>query len=200
MEKFERLDAVAVPMPTPNIDTDQLIPARFLRKPRKQGMATYLFHDLRFEKDGTEKPGFVLHQPAYRGARIIVAERNFACGSSREQAVYALYDFGIRAVIAPSFADIFFGNSFQNGLLPITLPADQVAALLAALAAEPGAHVAVDLEAQQVTGPDGTTYGFEIDPFRKHCLLQGVDQIGFTLGFEREIAAFERSADGSAPG
>ncbi len=191
MEKFQRLEALALPLDAPNMDTDQIIPARFLRKPRKAGMGGFLFHDLRFADDGSEKPGFVLNRPAFRGARILVAERNFGCGSSREHAVYALWDYGIRAVLAPSFGDIFYNNSFKNGLLPIVVPAETAAGLRAALNTRPGAHMTVDLAAQRVTSPAGETIPFEIDPFRKHCLLEGVDEIGFTLGLERDIAAFE---------
>ena len=192
MEPFTRLDAVAAPMPVPNVDTDQIIPARFLRKSRKDGYGQYLFCDLRFAADGTEKPGFVLNQAPYRGARILVADKNFGCGSSREHAVYALWDYGFRAVIAPSFGDIFFGNSFKNGFLPIVLPAAATAALRGALQAEPGARMTVDLAAQQVIGPDGTAYRFEIDAYRKECLLKGIDELDFTLARKDEIAAFER--------
>ncbi|MFI4988658.1 MAG: 3-isopropylmalate dehydratase small subunit [Alphaproteobacteria bacterium] len=192
MEKFQRIEAIAVPVDNPNVDTDQIIPARFLRKARKDGMAAYLFHDLRFNDDGSEKPGFVLNRPAFRDARILVAERNFGCGSSREHAVYALHDYGIRAVLAPSFGDIFYNNSFKNGLLPIVLPDATAAALRAALNAKSGARMTVDLAAERVTGPAGETIAFAIDPFRKHCLLEGVDELGFTLGFEADIAAFEK--------
>jgi 3-isopropylmalate/(R)-2-methylmalate dehydratase small subunit len=193
MEKFQRLQAVAVPIDQANVDTDQIIPARFLRKPRQENAASFLFHDLRFNDDGSEKPAFVLNRLPFRSARILVAERNFGCGSSRENAVYALYDYGFRAVIAPSFGDIFFSNSFKNGLLPILLPAAAATALRAALNAKPGAEITVDLAAQKVVGPDGTAYGFDIDPFRKHCLLEGVDEIGYTLGFDKAIAEFEQS-------
>src|SRR5579864_8052695 len=143
MEAFQRLDAVAAPMPVPNVDTDQIIPARFLRRARKAGFGQHLFNDLRFDESGRERPDFVLNQGAYRGACVLIAERNFACGSSREHAVYALWDYGFRAVIAPSFGDIFYGNSFKNGFLPIVLPAAQVAALRAQVQAKPGAHVVV---------------------------------------------------------
>src|SRR5207302_768916 len=153
MEPFTRLDAVAAPMPVPNVDTDQIIPARFLRKSRKDGYGQYLFCDLRFAPDGTEKPGFVLNQAPYRGARILVADKNFGCGSSREHAVYALWDYGFRAVIAPSFGDIFFNNCFKNGLLPIVLPAERAGALRAELVRQPGAHLKVDLERQEVVAP-----------------------------------------------
>ena len=195
MEKFQRLQAAAVPIDQANVDTDQIIPARFLRKPRKENAASFLFHDLRFNDDGSEKPAFVLNRPPFRSARILVAERNFGCGSSRENAVYALYDYGFRAVIAPSFGDIFFSNSFKNGLLPILLPAAAAAALRAALNAKPGAEITVDLAAQKVVGLDGTSYGFDIDPFRKHCLLEGVDEIGYTLGFDKAIAEFEQGQE-----
>jgi 3-isopropylmalate/(R)-2-methylmalate dehydratase small subunit len=192
MEKFQKLDAVAVPIAAPNVDTDQIVPARFLRKPRSGGYGGFLFHDLRFDDGGAEKPGFVLNQPAYRGARILVAEKNFGCGSSREHAVYALWDYGFRAVIAPSFGDIFFNNCFKNGLLPIVLPAEQVAALQAELTQHPGAQVSVDLERQEVVAPSDKMHRFEVDSFRKQCLLQGLDEIAFTLGHAADIAAFER--------
>jgi len=196
MEKFQRLDAVAAPIANPNVDTDQIVPARFLRKPRASGYGGFLFHDLRFDDGGAEKPGFVLNQPAYRNARILVADKNFGCGSSREHAVYALWDFGIRAVIAPSFGDIFYGNSFKNGFLPVVLPAAEVAALRAEIFAKPGAHLTVDLERQEVSAPSGIVHRFEIDPFRKQFLLQGVDEIEFTLGHGDAIAAFERRQAG----
>jgi 3-isopropylmalate/(R)-2-methylmalate dehydratase small subunit len=192
MEPFKRLDAVALPMPVPNVDTDQIIPARFLRKPRKDGFGQYLFNDLRLDDAGKEKADFVLNQAAYRGARVIVADKNFACGSSREHAVYALWDWGFRAAIAPSFGDIFYGNSLKNGFLPIVLSAEEVASLMAQIRARPGAHIVVDLERQEVVGPDGTPHPFEIDPFRRDCLLKGVDELDFTLGFREEIEAFEK--------
>jgi 3-isopropylmalate/(R)-2-methylmalate dehydratase small subunit len=192
MQKFEQLDAVAAPIAAPNVDTDQIVPARFLRKPRAAGYGGFLFHDLRFDDRGAEKSGFVLNQPVYRGARILVAEKNFGCGSSREHAVYALWDYGIRVVIAPSFGDIFFNNCFKNGLLPIVLPADAVAALEAELTRQPGARVKVDLERREVVAPSGTVHRFEVDAFRKQCLLQGLDEISFTLAHDADIAAFER--------
>ena len=192
MEKFHKLDAVAVPLAAPNVDTDQIVPARFLRKPRSGGYGGFLFHDLRFDDAGTEKPGFVLNQPAYRNAQILVADKNFGCGSSREHAVYALWDYGIRAVIAPSFGDIFFNNCFKNGLLPIMLPAAQVAELQGELTRSPGAHVRVDLESQEVVAPSRQVFRFDIDPFRKQCLIEGLDEIAFTLSHDPDIAAFER--------
>lgn len=199
MEPFTRLDAVAAPMPVPNVDTDQIIPARFLRKSRKDGYGQYLFCDLRFEPDGSEKPGFVLNQAPYRGARVLVADKNFGCGSSREHAVYALWDYGFRVVIAPSFGDIFFGNSFKNGFLPIVLPAEAIAALRGAIQIKPGARITVDLAAQLVIGPDGTSYRFEIDSYRKECLLKGIDELDFTLARRAEIAAFERRLGATMP-
>jgi len=193
MEPFIRLETVAVPLGVPNIDTDQIIPARFLWRKRHDGWGHLLFHDLRFDDAGAPKPDFALNQDAYRNARVVVADRNFGCGSSREHAVWALYDFGIRAVVAPSFGDIFFNNSFQNGLLPVVLPAQRVAALRAALERSPESHVAIDLVSQTVAGPDGAIDTFEIDPFRKECLLAGTDDISFTLGHRDRIAEFEKT-------
>jgi 3-isopropylmalate/(R)-2-methylmalate dehydratase small subunit len=191
MEAFASLDAVAVPFGL-NVDTDQILPARFLRKSRKEGLARYAFHDLRFNEDGSENPTFLLNQAAYRDARIIVADRNFGCGSSREHAVWALCDYGFRVAIAPSFSDIFFNNAYQNGFLPVVVSAGAAAAWRGQLVAAPGSHISVDLEAQTIVGPDGATVGFEIDPFRKHCLLRGLDDIGFTLELGDAVAAFEK--------
>jgi 3-isopropylmalate/(R)-2-methylmalate dehydratase small subunit len=199
MEAFQRLDAVAAPMPVPNVDTDQVIPARFLRKPRKDGYGQYLFHDLRFDDGGREKPEFVLNRAAYRGARILVADKNFGCGSSREHAVYALWDYGFRAVIAPSFGDIFYENSFKNGFLPIVLPVEATAALCRALEEKPGVRMQVDLAPQEVIGADGTRHRFDIDAFRKECLLRGIDELDFTLSHRAEIEAFERQQAQTAP-
>ena len=199
MEAFQRLDAIAAPMPVPNVDTDQVIPARFLRKPRKDGYGQYLFHDLRFDDAGRERPEFVLNRGVYRGARILVADKNFGCGSSREHAVYALWDYGFRAVIAPSFGDIFHENSFKNGFLPIVLPVEVTSAMCHALDAKPGTRMVVDLVAQAVTGPDGSQHRFAIDAFRKECLLRGIDELDFTLSHRAEIEAFERKQAQSAP-
>jgi 3-isopropylmalate/(R)-2-methylmalate dehydratase small subunit len=190
MQAFKNLDAVAAPIARPNVDTDQIVPARYLRKPRNAGFGNFLFHDLRLDKDGRERD-FILNKPPYRDAKIIVAERNFGCGSSREAAVYALWDYGIRAVVAPSFGDIFFGNSLVNGLLLVVLPAADVAALIGALDAKPGARMGIDLAAQTVTGADGKTYRFEIDAYRKRCLLEGLDELAFTLSQRDAIKAFE---------
>ena len=193
MEPFRRLDAVAAPIGMPNVDTDQIIPARFLWRKRRDGWKDLLFHDLRFDDAGAPQPGFVLNRNAYRDARVLVADRNFGCGSSREHAVWALYDYGIRAVVAPSFGDIFFNNSFQNGLLPVVLPAERADALRETVERTPGSRLAIDLEAQTVTGPDGGVDRFEINPFRKECLLAGTDDIAFTLGHRERIAAFENA-------
>jgi 3-isopropylmalate/(R)-2-methylmalate dehydratase small subunit len=198
VQAFKNLDAVAAPVARPNVDTDQIVPARFLRKPRNLGFGDYLFRDLRLDKDGRERD-FVLNEPGYRDAKILVAERNFGCGSSREAAVYALWDYGFRAVIAPSFGDIFFGNSFMNGLLLIVLPEADVAALIAALDAKPGAHMQVDLAAQTVTGADGKTYRFDIDAYRKRCLIEGLDELAFTLSQRDAIAAFEQKHAAAMP-
>jgi 3-isopropylmalate/(R)-2-methylmalate dehydratase small subunit len=195
---FERLDAVAVPVARANVDTDQILPARFLQKPRADDFGAYLFRDLRFRKDGSEEPSFMLNAPAWRGARIVVAGRNFACGSSREHAVWALYDYGIRAVVAPSFGDIFASNALKNGLLPVRLPEPAVEAMLAQVQAHPGSRIAVDLAAQTVTAPDGSVHGFDIDPFAKHCLLEGLDELAYTLSLADRIGEFERGYEGNA--
>ena len=193
MDAFIHLDAVAVPLARPNIDTDQIIPGRFLSRPREVDHGQFLFHDARrLPGEDAPNPEFPLNQEPFRTARIVVAGKNFACGSSRESAVWALHDGGFRCAIAPSFGDIFQNNSFKNGLLPVKLPAEAVGDLIAQLEAAPGATVSVDLPSQTVTFPDGTAHGFDLDPFAKHCLLEGVDELAFTLGFEDEIAAFER--------
>jgi 3-isopropylmalate/(R)-2-methylmalate dehydratase small subunit len=186
MEAFVSLDAVAVPLLASNIDTDQIIPARFLSRPRSTDHTAFLLHDAR------QNPAHPLNDAAFAPARIVVAGANFACGSSREAAVWALFDAGFRAAIAPSFGDIFANNALKNGLLPVVLPAEAVAGLQAQLEAAPGARIAIDLPAQTVTAPDGTVHRFEIDPFAKKSLLEGLDELGMTLGLEEEIAAFER--------
>jgi 3-isopropylmalate/(R)-2-methylmalate dehydratase small subunit len=192
MEAFRHLDAVAVPLPQPNIDTDRIIPARFLSRPREVDHGQFLFHDARLAPDGTQNPDFPLNRPEWQPARIVVAGRNFACGSSRASAVWALFDAGFRCAIAPSFGDIFRSNGTKIGLLPVVLPAEVVESIIAQLEAEPGARIAVDLPLQTVTAPDGTVHPFEVDPFAKHCLLQGLDDFGLTATYEDEIAAFER--------
>jgi 3-isopropylmalate/(R)-2-methylmalate dehydratase small subunit len=191
MEAFTRLTAVAAPLELPNIDTDRVIPARFLRRPREAGFGPLLFHDVRFDAAGAPKPDFVLNHPAYRDARILVTAENFGCGSSREMAVWALMDYGIRVVIGPSFGDIFFENCFKNGALAVVLPADVAAGLRRALAARPGATLTVDLEGQTVTGPAGEAIRFEIDAFRKHGLLTGQDEVEMTLARLPAIEVFE---------
>ncbi|MBW8270784.1 3-isopropylmalate dehydratase small subunit [Caldovatus aquaticus] len=192
MEPFTTLTAVAAPLDVPNVDTDQIAPARFLRRPRREGYADVLFHDLRYAAPGVERPEFVLNRPPYRDARILVADRNFGGGSSREQAVWALVDGGIRCVIAISFGDIFWENSVKGGLLLVRLDEPEVAALRRQLHARPGARITVDLERQSITAPDGRALAFEIEPARKRRLLLGLDEIGLTLRHEDAIAAFER--------
>jgi 3-isopropylmalate/(R)-2-methylmalate dehydratase small subunit len=199
MEPFTRLSAVAAPMDLPNIDTDRVIPARFLRRPREAGFGPLLFHDVRFDADGAPRADFVLNRPAYRDARILVTAENFGCGSSREMAVWALMDYGIRVVIGPSFGDIFFENCFKNGALAVVLPADVAAALRQGLAERPGATLAVDLETQTITGPAGEGIHFEIDAFRKHGLLTGQDEVEMTLGRLPAIEAFEARRRGEMP-
>lgn len=195
LKPFQTLDAVAVPIAQPNLDTDQILPARYLQKPRSNDFGEYLFRDLRFRKDGSEEPGFVLNKPAYRSGQIIVAERNFGCGSSREHAVWALYDYGFRAVIAPSFGDIFSSNALKNGLLPVVLPEVFVSEMLAAVQTAPGSRIKVDLAAQTVVAPAGAAHSFDIDPFAKHCLLNGLDELDYTLSLLEHVAEFERRFD-----
>ena len=192
MEKFAVLDAVAVPIARANVDTDQIVPSRYLQKPRSNNFGNYLFRDLRVAADGVLIPDFVLNDAAYAEAHIVVAERNFGCGSSREHAVWALYDYGIRAVIAPSFGDIFASNAMKNGLLPIVLPDAPVRVMIRELLAAPGTRMRVDLVEQWVIGPDGARHSFDIDPFAKHCLVEGIDELGFTLSQMPQIEAFER--------
>ena len=191
MQKFDKLTGVAAPMPMINVDTDMIIPKQFLKTIKRSGLGKNLFDELRYEMDGREKPDFVLNRPAYRKAQILVAGDNFGCGSSREHAPWALLDFGIRCVIATSFADIFYNNCFKNGILPIRLPREDVDKLMDDAGRGANAVVSIDLEQQTITGPDGGRISFAIDGFRKHCLLNGLDDIGLTLEHEPEIAAFE---------
>lgn len=191
MEAFTKITAVAAPLDMANVDTDKIIPGRFLRKLRGPGYDKLAFHDIRFNTDGSENPDFVLNKGPYRKAKIIVAAANFGCGSSREAAVYVMVDFGIRAVIAPSFGDIHYGNELQNGMLPVMLPDDVCAKLRAQLHATPGAEIGVDLDAQKVTGPDGAQYAFEIDANSKERLLNGLDDVGLVMQYEKEIEGFE---------
>ena len=192
MEPFRKLTAVAAPLGIANLNTDAVIPARFLRKPRSAGYGNFLFNDLRQRADGAQDPDFVLNRAAFAPARILVAGLNFGCGSSREGAVYALHGAGFRAVIAPSFGDIFFNNCAKNGVVAAVLPEAAVDTLLAQLAARPGAEMTVDLEHDAVIAPDGTRHGFALDPARKRCLLEGLDDIQLTLQHDAAIAAFEQ--------
>jgi 3-isopropylmalate dehydratase/3-isopropylmalate/(R)-2-methylmalate dehydratase small subunit len=187
---FRRLDARPAPLPLANVDTDQIIPARFMKTVEREGLARGLFYDLRFDAEGKPKPDFVLNRPEFKGAGVLLAGDNFGCGSSREHAPWALIDFGIRCVVSTSFADIFYNNCFQNGLLPVVLPADQVQALMEE--AKGGNHlVTVDLEAQTVVSPSGQTFSFEIDPQRKEKMLKGLDAIGETLQAAGDIDLYE---------
>jgi 3-isopropylmalate/(R)-2-methylmalate dehydratase small subunit len=199
MDKFTTLTGVAAPMPLINIDTDMIIPKQFLKTIKRTGLGKNLFDEMRYTQDGAEIPDFVLNQPAYRKAQIIVAGANFGCGSSREHAPWALLDFGIRCVIATSFADIFYNNSFKNGILPIVLPQEQVDLLMDDAKRGANAVVSIDLEKQEITGPDGGKIHFDIDPFRKHCLLNGLDDIGLTLQKQSKIDAFESDRKLSQP-
>ncbi|CUH39429.1 3-isopropylmalate dehydratase small subunit [Jannaschia seosinensis] len=191
MDKFETITGVAAPLPLINIDTDMIIPKQFLKTIKRSGLGVNLFDEMRYDDDGKERPDFVLNQPAYRQAEILVTGDNFGCGSSREHAPWALLDFGIRVVIAPSFADIFYNNCFKNGILPIALPQDQVDALMDDARNGENARITVDLENQTVSATDGTTYTFDVDAFRKHCLLNGLDDIGLTMEKAPAIDAFE---------
>lgn len=189
MQPFTKLTAIAAPLPMINVDTDMIIPKQFLRSIKRTGFGVSLFNDMRYNEDGSEKPDFVLNREPYRNAQILVAGENFGCGSSREHAPWALLDFGIRCVIAPSFADIFFNNCFKNGILPIVLNENNVNLLMSA--AEAGKEIEVDLEQQVIKTEGLDDIRFDIDPFRKKCLLEGLDDIGLTLEKETEITAFE---------
>ncbi len=199
MDKFETLTGVAAPLPLINVDTDMIIPKQFLKTIKRSGLGVNLFDEMRYDDDGNEIPDFVLNKPAYRDAQILVSGDNFGCGSSREHAPWALLDFGIRAVIAPSYADIFYNNCFKNGILPIVLPQDQVDALMRDAEKGENARITVDLENQTVSGADGTTYSFEVDAFKKHCLLNGLDDIGLTLEKAEAIRGFESQMADSRP-
>ena len=199
MQPFTKITAIAAPLELANVDTDKIIPARFLRRLRGPGYEKLAFHDIRYDADGRERADFVLNQAPYRDAEILVAGANFGCGSSREAAVYVLFDYGIRSVIAPSFGDIHYGNELQNGMLPVILPDAACATLRAQLHASPGAAVAVDLEAQKVTGPDGAVYPFDIDANAKERLLKGLDDIGLVMQFSKDIEAFEQRHAAALP-
>jgi 3-isopropylmalate/(R)-2-methylmalate dehydratase small subunit len=192
MDKFTKLTGVAAPLNMINVDTDMIIPKNYLKTIKRTGLGKNLFAEMRYDEAGREKPDFVLNKGPYRSASILVAGQNFGCGSSREHAPWALLDFGIRCVIAPSFADIFFNNTFKNGILPVILPEARVNELLRFLLELPGAEITIDLPAQTVAGPDGKVDTFDINPFRKHCLINGLDDIGLTLQKEASITAFEK--------
>ena len=195
MEKFTKLDAVAAPLNMINVDTDMIIPKQFLKTIKRSGLGKNLFDEMRYGDDGSEIEDFVLNQPAYRNAQILVAGANFGCGSSREHAPWALLDFGIKCVIAPSFADIFYNNCFKNGILPIVLPQTEVDKLMDDAKRGANATISVDLESQTIQGPDGGTISFEIDGFRKQCLMEGLDDIGLTLQKAQAIDAYEETLD-----
>jgi 3-isopropylmalate/(R)-2-methylmalate dehydratase small subunit len=191
MEKFTLLTGVAAPLDISNVDTDMIIPKQYLKTIKRTGLGSGLFAELRYKEDGTENPEFVLNKPAYREAKILVAEDNFGCGSSREHAPWALLDFGIRCVISTSFADIFYNNCFKNGVLPIVVSRENLAKLMDDAKRGSNATLSIDLEAQEIRGPDGGVVTFDIDPFRKHCLANGLDDIGLTLQKAAKIEAFE---------
>jgi 3-isopropylmalate/(R)-2-methylmalate dehydratase small subunit len=199
MEPFNKLTGVAAPLDMINVDTDMIIPKQFLKTIKRTGLGSALFYEMRTKADGRENPDFVLNKPAYRHAQILVAGANFGCGSSREHAPWALLDFGIRCVLSTSFADIFYNNCFKNGILPIVLPQSDIDKLMDDAARGANAVVSIDLEAQEIRGPDGGCISFEIDPFRKQCLLNGWDDIGLTLQKESAIAAFEAKCKREMP-
>ncbi|MDO9059376.1 MAG: 3-isopropylmalate dehydratase small subunit [Bradyrhizobium sp.] len=191
MDKFTTLEGVAAPLKIINVDTDMIIPKQYLKTIKRTGLGTGLFSEQRYKDDGSENPDFILNKPAYRQAKILVAGDNFGCGSSREHAPWALLDFGIRCVISTSFGDIFYNNCFKNGILPIRVTQDDLDKLFDDAERGANATLSIDLAAQEIRGPDGGTVKFEIDPFRKHCLMNGLDEIGLTLQHADEIKAFE---------
>lgn len=199
MEKFEKISGIAAPMPLINIDTDMIIPKQFLKTIKRSGLGVNLFDEMRYDDNGDEIPDFVLNKPAYRSSEIIVAGDNFGCGSSREHAPWAIKDFGIRCVIAPAFADIFYNNCFKNGILPITLPQDQVDVLMKDAEKGANARMEVDLVAQQITTSEGEVFSFEVDEFKKRCLLEGLDDIGQTFQKVAAIDSFEAKASDARP-
>ncbi|WP_297614256.1 3-isopropylmalate dehydratase small subunit [uncultured Roseicyclus sp.] len=199
MDKFTTLSGIAAPLPLINVDTDMIIPKQFLKTIQRSGLGKNLFDEMRYDDSGAEIADFVLNKPAYRRAQMLVGAENFGCGSSREHAPWALLDFGIRCVIAPSFADIFYNNCFKNGILPIVLPQDQVDLLMDDAQNGANATLSVDLESQTITRPDGSAISFEVDAFRKHCLLHGLDDIGLTLEKSAAIQSFEEQAAQARP-
>jgi len=194
MEKFTSLTGVAAPLEITNVDTDMIIPKQYLKTIKRTGLGQGLFAEMRYHDDGSENPDFVLNKPAYRNAKILVAEDNFGCGSSREHAPWALLDFGIRCVISTSFADIFYNNCFKNGILPVIVSRADLAKLMDDARRGANATLSVDLEAQEIRGPDGGVIRFDVDPFRKHCLMNGLDDIGLTLEKSAHIEAFEKKS------
>jgi len=199
MDKWQDFTGVAAPLPLVNIDTDMIIPKQFLKTIKRSGLGVNLFDEMRYDQEGNEIADFVLNQAPYRKSEILVAGDNFGCGSSREHAPWALKDFGIRAVVSTSFADIFFNNCFKNGILPIVLPQEQVDVLMEDAKNGENARISIDLANQTVTSADSQSFGFDVDPFKKHCLLEGLDDIGLTLGKSESIAAFEAKASAARP-
>ncbi|RFP88534.1 3-isopropylmalate dehydratase small subunit [Rhodobacteraceae bacterium 63075] len=199
MEKFDKLTGIAAPLPLVNIDTDMIIPKQFLKTIKRSGLGVNLFDEMRYDRQGNEVEDFVLNKPQYRDAQILVAGDNFGCGSSREHAPWALLDFGIRCVISTSFADIFYNNCFKNGILPIVVSPEEHAKLMDDAERGANAVLTVDLENQTISGPDGGEIGFEVDPWRKHCLLNGLDDIGLTFEKSASIDAFEAKASAERP-
>ncbi len=199
MEKFTSLTGVAAPLAIRNVDTDMIIPKQYLKTIKRTGLGKGLFSEMRYKDDGSENPDFVLNKPAYRQAKILVAEDNFGCGSSREHAPWALLDFGIRCVVSTSFADIFYNNCFKNGILPIVVSPEDLGKLMDDASRGSNATLSVDLEAQEIRGPDGGVIHFDIDPFRKHCLLNGLDDIGLTMKKADKINAFEKKEHAEQP-
>ena len=199
MDKFDKLTGVAAPMKIRNIDTDMIIPKQYLKTIKRTGLGIGLFSEMRYKDDGSENPDFILNKPAYRHAKILVAEDNFGCGSSREHAPWALLDFGIRCVISTSFADIFYNNCFQNGVLPIKVSPEDLAKLMDDAERGSNSTMSIDLEAQEIRGPDGGVVKFDIDAFRKHCMINGLDDIGITMSRETSITAYESKVGSAHP-
>jgi 3-isopropylmalate/(R)-2-methylmalate dehydratase small subunit len=199
LEKFDKLTGVAAPLPIVNIDTDMIIPKDYLKTIKRTGLGTGLFSEMRYLEDGSENPDFVLNKPAYRNSKILVAGDNFGCGSSREHAPWALADFGIRCIISTSFADIFYNNSFKNGILPIVVSKDELEKLLDDAERGSNATLTIDLEAQEIRGPDGGVIRFELDSFKKHCLLNGLDDIGLTMERASAISGYESKLADTRP-
>ena len=199
MDKFTTLTGVAAPFPEINVDTDKIIPADHMKTVKRTGLGKWLFAEMRYNADGSENADFVLNNPAYRDSKILVAGENFGCGSSREHAPWAILDFGIRCVIAPSFADIFFNNCFKNGILPIVLPQAEIDKLMDDAERGSNAILTIDLDAQEIQGPDGGSIPFDVDPFRKHCLLNGLDDVSLTLQQDDKISSFEQQQAGGQP-